>query len=136
MLARLPGEPLVWQDGPLLPLDQTPKMPEAVQASVTSSMNGSLDGAVVPHELLMMLGRLLASGFCPLRSVGSSIHCPEEISAASDGQHPFAAIHLTSGATPIWLAPSAPAMVPMVCVPWPSVSHGAVAHSPAASNQL
>src|SRR4051794_31636042 len=74
LLTRLPGEPLVWQFGPLLPLDHMPKIPDAVQALVTSSMNGSFDGAVVPHELLMMFGRLPASGFAPSRSVGSSIH--------------------------------------------------------------
>ena len=49
-------------------------MPEAAQAAWMSSMNGSLDGIWLPHELLMMFGRLLASGFCPSRSVGSSIH--------------------------------------------------------------
>ena len=43
-MIRLPGEPLVWQAGPLLPLDQVPKMPEAAQASSMSSMNGSLLG--------------------------------------------------------------------------------------------
>ncbi len=49
-------------------------MPESFQALVMSSMNGSFDGWVEPQELLMMFGRLLASGFCPARSVGSSIH--------------------------------------------------------------
>ena len=57
-----------------MPLAQAPKMPDAVQALVMSSMNGSFEGCVVPHELLMMFGRLLASGFCPARLVGSSIH--------------------------------------------------------------
>jgi hypothetical protein len=74
LLARLPGEPLLRHPGPLLPLAKTPKMPDAVQASVMSSMNGSLEGCVVPHELLMMFGRLVASGFAPVASVGSSIH--------------------------------------------------------------
>src|SRR5215510_5036738 len=104
-MIRLPGEPLELQPSvPLLPLANMPKMPEAFHAAVISSMNGSFDGAVLPHELLMMFGRLLASGFCPLRSVGSSIHWPEEIRAWSLGQQPFAVIHLTSGATPIWFA--------------------------------
>ena len=74
----------------------------------------------------MMFGRLVASGFSPSRSVGASIHWPEEISAASEGQQPLAAIHFAPGATPIWLAaPSSPTIVPIVCVPWPLVSHGA-----------
>src|SRR5882757_6685201 len=107
-------------------------MPEAVQASVTSSMNGSFEGAVLPQELLMTFGRLLASGFCPARLVGSSIHWPELISASSLGQQPFAAIHLTPGATPIWLpAPSSPAIVPIVWVPWPLPSDGAFGEVPA-----
>ena len=93
-------------------------MPEFSQASSMSSMNGSLDGSVEPHELLMMLGRLLASGFWLSRSVGSSIHWPEAISAASLGQQPLAAIHLALGATPTWLpAPSSPTIVPIVWVP-------------------
>src|SRR5687768_13835562 len=111
-------------------------MPDAAQASVTSSMNGSLDGCREPQELLMMCGRLPASGLAPVESVGSSIHWPESINAVSEGQQPFAAIHRTPGATPIWFAPSAPAMVPIVWVPWPSVSHGAPSHSPATSYQL
>ncbi len=73
-MIRLPGDPLVWQFGPLLPLDQVPKMPEAAQAISMSSMNGSLLGTLVPQELLTMLGRLVMSGFSPSRSVGASIH--------------------------------------------------------------
>ena len=57
-MIRLPGEPLVSQAGPLLPLDHEPKMPDAAQASSTSSMNGSLLGTCEPHELLMMFGSL------------------------------------------------------------------------------
>src|SRR3954451_9079604 len=121
----------------MLPFAHAPKMPDAVQALVTSSMNGSLEGEVVPHELLMTFGRLLASGFWPARLVGSSIHWPELISAASLGQQPLAAIHLTPGATPTWLpAPSSPAIVPIVWVPWPLPSAGALGEVPAASNQL
>ena len=59
-MIRLPGEPLELQPSvPLLPLAHMPKMPDAVQASLMSSMNGSFDGSVLPHELLMMFGRLL-----------------------------------------------------------------------------
>ena len=58
----------------------------------------------MPQELLMMFGRLVTSGLSPSRSVGASIHWPDEISAASEGQQPLAAIHLAPGATPIWLA--------------------------------
>jgi hypothetical protein len=33
-------------------------------------------------------------------------------------------IHFASGATPIWLEPSEPTMVPIVCVPWSVSSQG------------
>ncbi len=89
-------------------------MPDAAHAFVTSSKKVSNDGWVVPQELLMMFGRLLASGFAPVWSVGSSSHCPELISAVSDGQQPSAAIQRTPGATPM---PVAPAIVPIVWVP-------------------
>lgn len=47
---------------------------------------------------------------------------------------PLAAIHLAPGATPM---PFAPTIVPMVCVPWPLLSHGAaVGQTCAGSNQL
>ena len=73
---------------------------------------------------------MLASGFSPLRSVGSSIHSPDSMRAVSLGQQPLAAIHRAPGATPIWLpAPSSPTIVPIVCVPWPLPSHGASPHS-------
>ena len=137
MIVRLPGEPLVWQPGPLLPLDHAPQIPEAAQAFCTSSMNGSLLGTRVPHELLMMFGRLVTSGFSPSRSVGASIHSPDSISAASEGQHPLAWIQVAPGATPIWLAPpSSPTIVPIVWVPWPSVSQGASPQVPEASKEL
>ena len=75
----------------------------------------------------MMLGRLVGSGFWPARFLGASIHWPDAISAASDGQHPLASIQVAPGATPIWLAaPSSPTIVPIVWVPWPLVSHGAL----------
>ena len=40
-------------------------------------------------------------------------------------------IHFASGATPTWLpAPSSPTAIPIVCVPWPWSSHGAVLLKP------
>src|SRR6478609_11064314 len=136
-MVRLPGDPLVWHAGPLLPLEKLPKIPDAAQAASTSSMNGSLLGSSVPQELLMMSGRLLTSGFSPSRSVGASIHSPDAISASSEGQQPLAVIHFAPGATPIWLLPpSLPTMVPIVWVPCSSTSHGAPPQVPLASNQL
>src|SRR6185503_11933728 len=84
-----------------------------------------------PHELLTMFGRRSGRGLRPLRSVGARIHCP---AASSDAvlhelcSQPLAAIHLACGATPIRLVPgvpSSPTMVPIVCVPWLLLSHGA-----------
>ena len=43
-MMREPGEPLVLQAGPLLPLDHWPQMPAAAQAFWMSSMNGAVDG--------------------------------------------------------------------------------------------
>src|SRR5262245_55462214 len=79
-----------------------------------------------PQELLTTSGR----GVWPLRSVGAIIHWPDAISAEYEQEsysHPLAAIHRAPGATPIWFWPvgSSPAMVPMVWVPWPLLSHGA-----------
>src|SRR5207247_1194363 len=85
----------------------------------------------LPHELLTMFGRRSGRGFWPLRSVGASTHWPEASSAAVEHEldsQPFAAIHLACGATPIWFvpgSPSSPTIVPIVCVPWPLLSHGA-----------
>jgi hypothetical protein len=127
----------VLQLGPLLPLDQTPKIPESAHARWMSSNIGSVDGNRLPHELLTMCGRLLTSGFWPLRSVGASIHCDERSSVSSLGQQPLAAIQVTAGATPIWLpVPSSPTIVPIVWVPWPFASHGPSGQEPWASNQL
>src|SRR5690606_3587322 len=127
-MIRLPGDELLWQLEPALPLAKTLKMPDASQAALMSSMNGALEGPSVPQELLTMFGRLPASGFSPSRSVGSSIHCPDSIRASSLGQQPLAAIHLAPGATPIWFSPpSSPIIVPIVWVPWlnwRSMSHG------------
>ncbi len=40
---------------------------------------------------------------------------------------PLAVIHFACGATPIWFgpgSPSSPTIVPIVCVPWLTLSHG------------
>ena len=92
-----------------------------------------------------MSGRRCGFGFWPFRSVGASIHWPDASSA--DVEHefvsqPLAAIHFACGATPIWFvpgSPSSPTIVPIVCVPWPLLSHGAVdgfPHTCDGSNQL
>src|SRR5690606_8127267 len=59
---------------PLLPLAKTPKMPAVCQSSMMSSMNGSLLGDWVPHELLMMSGAFVGSASEPSSLVGASIH--------------------------------------------------------------
>ncbi len=101
-----------------MPFDHWPKMPEASQARITSSMKGSLLGELVPHELFTMCGRFAAFGLEPLSLVGASIHWPDSISPALLWQHPFAVIHFALGATPIWFTPpSSPTMVPIVWVP-------------------
>ena len=127
------------QPGPLLPLENAGKMPAARQAATTSWYHGSK--TVEPQELFTTSGARSGRGLAPVRSVGATIHCPE---ASRDSRlqeldsHPLAAIHLAPGATPILLSPpSSPTIVPMVCVPWPLLSHGAaVAHTWAGSNQL
>ncbi|URN06942.1 hypothetical protein LUW74_28900 [Actinomadura madurae] len=138
MSRRLPGEPEVLQAGPLFPLAQIPMIPDAAHASRTSSMSGSSVGEEEPHELLTMCGRFDTSGFRPSASVGASIHWPDATRSASvQVAQPLAAIQRTPGATPIWLpSPSSPAIVPIVCVPWPLLSQGAPSHLPEASNQL
>ena len=125
------------QAGPLLPFEKAGKMPAAIQAWTSGWKNGSPEPP--PHELLTMSGRRSGRGFWPLRSVGARIHCPDEISAVSR-QQPLARIHFACGATPIWFvpgSPSSPTIVPIVCVPWVSVSHGSpVGHSCRGSHQL
>ena len=83
-----------------------------------------------------MCGRFFALASVPLSLVGASIHWPDATRPASEPQQPFDAIHLAFGATPIWFAPpSSPTMVPIVWVPWPLLSNGAV-DAPYALNQL
>src|SRR6266508_3390737 len=97
-----------------------------------------------PQELLTMSGRRLGShvgspGITP-SGHGARIHCADCRSAKSEQKldsHPFEAIHSACGATPIWLAPgspSSPTMVPIVWVPWPLLSHGAVDGFPQTSD--
>ena len=90
-----------------------------------------------------MSGRRFGSGFCPLVLVGASIHWPEARSAAVSQElvaQPFDAIHFACGATPIWFgpgSPSSPTIVPIVCVPWPLLSHGVrLPQTPVGSFQL
>ncbi len=84
-----------------------------------------------------MSGARSGRGFWPLRSVGRTIHWPAASREASEqvlSSQPFAAIHFAPGATPM---PFLPTIVPMVCVPWPLLSHGAVlGQTRAGSNQL
>ena len=91
-----------------------------------------------------MSGRRFGCGFWPLRSVGASMHWPEDSSALVEQllvSQPLAAIHFACGATPIWFVPglpSSPTIVPIVCVPWPLLSQGVptVAHTADGSYQL
>ncbi len=57
------------------------------------------------------------------------MNCAEERSAGREQvlvSQPFAVIHFAFGATPTWFAPrSSPTIVPIVCVPWSLLSHGA-----------
>ena len=122
----------------VLPDDQTLKMPAAIQASSMAWKKSSkLCSTSWPHELLMMWA-LDGSGLFPRTSVGASSHQPDRSSDSTPvlSQQPFVAIHCASGATPTWLAPSSPTMVPMVCVPCPLSSHGASAHVPRVAIQL
>ncbi len=54
--------------------------------------------------------------------------------------HPLAVIHSAPGATPVsgvkGPGPSPPAIVPIVWVPWPTLSHGSPAHDLDGSHQL
>src|SRR5690554_5520009 len=129
----LPGLPAVPQAGPSLPLENCGKMPAATQASTVGRNHGSAV-ADPPQELFTTCGRRSGSGFAPVRSVGARMNCPEDSSAACEqvrSSHPLAAIQVAPGATPIWLPlPSSPTMVPVTCVPWPLLSHGASEGSP------
>ncbi|GAA3508391.1 hypothetical protein GCM10023075_67740 [Streptosporangium album] len=87
-----------------------------------------------------MSGARSGRGLAPFRSVGASTHCPAARSETSEQllvAQPLAAIHVAPGATPTVLAPSLPAMAPMVWVPWSLLSQGAaLGHTPVGSNQL
>ena len=100
-----------------MPDAKTGNIPAATQALTTWRYQvlvplGSL------HELLTTCGRSSGLGSWPERSVGASIHWPDDSSACSEqssASQPFAAIHVAPGATPM---PSAPVIVPVTCVPW------------------
>src|SRR6476661_8800022 len=90
-----------------------------------------------------MSGRRFGRGFWPLRSVGATMNWPDDRSACVEQlfvSQPLAAIHVACGATPIWFvpgSPSSPTIVPIVCVPWPLLSHGVPApHTAEGSHQL
>jgi len=90
-----------------------------------------------------MSGRRVGSGLPPLRSVGARTHWPEEMSAASvqpSVSQPFAAIQRAPGATPMsgvnGPGPSPPTIVPVTCVPCPTLSHGSGPQTPVGSHQL
>ena len=78
-----------------------------------------------------MCGRRSGRGFAPVE-VGRREDPLRRRRAEPQSEHefvsqPFAAIQRACGATPIWLAPgspSSPTIVPIVCVPWPLLSHG------------
>ena len=115
------------QPGPELPLENTGKIPAATQLWTVAWYHGS-EVAPPPQELFTMCGRRSGSGLLPSRSVGATIHCPDDSSADWEqllDSHPLAAIQVAPGATPIWFSPpSLPRMVPMVWVPCPLLSQG------------
>ena len=55
------------------------------------------------------------------------IHCAQAIKSELEQElveQPLQAIHCAPGATPIWFELSFPTIVPMVCVPWETLSQG------------
>ena len=71
------------------------------------------------------------------------MNSPDDRSASDvqpKGSQPLAVIHSTPGATPVsgvnGPGPSPPAIVPIVCVPWPTLSHGSPGHVFDGSHQL
>ena len=118
-------------------------MPAATQASTEAWYHGSPPPP--PHELLTMCGRRSGRGFWPARSVGARIHWPEASRAASEQEfvsQPFAAIQRAPRSDADLVrpgSPSSPTIVPIVCVPWPLLSHGTsdgLPHTFEGSNQL
>src|SRR5690606_6371939 len=100
-------------------------MPAALQPSLTPSYQLSYEVPQSPHELLTTSA--CSAGFgvpVPLVGYGASTHWPDSSRPASGAPvpppapKPMHAIHVASGATPIWLEPpSSPTMVPMVWLP-------------------
>jgi hypothetical protein len=60
-----------------------------------SSMNGSVEGTMLPQELFTTCGRIAGEGSVPSARVGARIHSPELISAWSAhwSAHPLVATH-------------------------------------------
>ena len=90
-----------------------------------------------------MSGRLDGSGFSPLRSVGARMNWPDdrsEVSVQPKSSQPLAAIHWAPGATPVsgvkGPGPSPPTIVPIVCVPWATLSQGSPGQLEDGSHQL
>src|SRR6478752_4957090 len=78
-----------------------------------------------------------------LMSVGARIHWPDDRSSSSgqpSGSQPLAAIQRAPGATPTsgvnGPGPSPPTIVPIVWVPWPTLSHGSPPQTLLMSHQL
>jgi hypothetical protein len=120
----------VLQAGPELPAETSTKIPAAWVFSTmvrnVSAAHISLVGQ--PQLLFMTSGRRSGFGFWLFRSVGAMNHWKHSV-YVSGRPTPWSMlwqpIHLAPGATPIWLPePSSPEVVPVVCVPWASSSHG------------
>jgi len=118
------GEFAVEQLGPEFPAEKTGMMPAASQEVMTPWYQVS--PWPPPHELLMTWGAFVQSGLRPSARVGQARNSPEprrsEVEHETEPQ-PLPAIQTEAGATPTPEA-SEPAMVPMVCVPWPLPSEG------------
>src|SRR5262245_27105513 len=103
-------------------------MPDAIHALTMPEYQGSPPPP--PQELLTTWGRSAALGLLPLTSVGARMNWAQVSRAEFEQEfvsHPLQAIHFAWGAMPIWLtpgSPSSPTIVPIVCVPWPTLSQG------------
>jgi hypothetical protein len=82
---------------------------------------------LLAQELFTTSGRSAGFGRVPSVLVGARMNWPEDNRALTEQlvlSQPLAAIHFAFGATPILLIPSFPTIVPIVCVPWSTLSHG------------
>src|SRR5512136_568879 len=97
-------------------------MPAARQAFVL--VRYQLSYVQPPQELLTTWGRMLV---LPPGARIQSAHAFRFASEQEELVQPLQAIHLAPGATPIWLVPpSEPIIVPIVWLPWPLLSPGAL----------